>query len=120
MKTYRLLLLVYVALALGCGVAEPVESDDEVSIAEAKQSLVGLEITWHGFGGEPHIFIVTENSFVEKVERATINIKVENSFEQRETWRIGIGFPSDNLASWYIYVDTTTGETVSIEQLFVT
>ncbi len=96
-----------------------VPSHDAVNESDAAKSLVGTELVWHGYGGEPNIYTVTSESFMGTVEKLIIPVKRENTIELRVTWRIGIRFLGDS-PSWYIYVDTTTGETVGTEQLFVT
>lgn len=97
-----------------------VPARDKFEIAEAMENIVDLEITWYDFGGNPQVFTVTEQSFVGSVEKTIVPIDKEDSIEIRVTWQIGVSWEGDPFPSWYVYVDTTTGETVHIVQLFVT
>ncbi len=93
---------------------------DQISPESARESLVGTEIVWHGFSGEPNIYTVTSESFMGETEKTIVPIRDENSVELRVTWRFSIKFLSEDYPSWYIYVDTSTGETIRTDQLFDT
>lgn len=91
-----------------------------MSFKEAKELVVGTDITYYGFAGEPHVFTVGEDSFMGVEEKVVLPIQVSNYTELRVAWRLGIEFLSGDRPSWYIYVDTITGETIAIHQLFKT
>ena len=91
---------------------------DEFSKNQAKGMVVGEKIIWSGFGGEPHEFIVSDNSIGDDIEKTIYPLAGEESIELRVTWKTPIIF--DDFVGWYIYLDTTTGEIIKITQQFVT
>ncbi|MFB0515216.1 MAG: hypothetical protein ACETWG_01270 [Candidatus Neomarinimicrobiota bacterium] len=93
---------------------------ESVSCSKAKEMIIGTEITWHGLGGEPHVFIVNVSSIMDSEEKVVLPFRTSDCIELRVAWRIGIEYLPSESPSWYIYVDTVTGETISIWQLFRT
>jgi hypothetical protein len=91
---------------------------DSVTCGEAKELVLGTEITWYGFGGEPHIFTVEDSTITDVEEKVILPFRSGDCIEHWVVWRIGILFGS--MQGWYIYVDIITGEIVGIEQLFRT
>lgn len=87
---------------------------DIFSVEASKKNLIGTEITWYGWGGK-NVFVVESDSFSSNVRKVIIPFKNNNAIELRLTWKFYVGG-----SSWAIYVDTTTGETVGIYQLFET
>jgi hypothetical protein len=92
-----------------------IPEQDKVDVETARHSLVGMKIRWSDFGGREQIFTVTEQSIGEAARKVILTHKNNQSIELRVAWEISI---SDRL--WHVYVDTTTGETVRVEQLFMT
>ena len=95
-----------------------VPTKDNFTSADAKEKVIGTKITWYDFGGKPQIYIVTSGSFYPCKTNKVIYPKIiDDVIELRVVWEIPIGadFPE-----WNIYFDSTTGEIVEIEQLFMT
>lgn len=100
---------------------------DQISPENARESVIGIEIVWYDFGGSPQIFTVTSGSFTEGIEKAIVPVINDNSIEVRVAWQLGISMISlglerslSNHPWWFIYIDTTTGEIIQIQQLFST
>lgn len=93
---------------------------DSVSCNKAKEMIVGTEITWYGYGGDPNVFTVEEISITDSEEKVVLPFRTSDCIELRVAWRLGIDYLSGDRPSWYIYVDTITGEIIWIEQLFRT
>jgi len=91
---------------------------NNVDIDEAKEKIIGEKIIWHGFGGEPHEFIVSDNSIADSVVKSIFPLEKEESIELRVTWKIPIIFGS--FIGWHIYLDTMTREIIQITQEFRT
>lgn len=92
-----------------------VPEQDRVSGEQARNSLIGKEITWSDFGGQQRVFVVTEDAVGNASRRVIIPYEKDQKIELRVTWEISI---SEGL--WYAYIDTSTGEAVRIEQRFET
>lgn len=95
-----------------------IPSIDKISKNSAKNKVVGKEIIWYGYGGEPHEFIVSESSVGETINKVIVPLEMEEVIELRVTWKIPINFGS--FIGWHIYLDTTTGEEITIIQEFRT
>lgn len=87
-------------------------------IEKAKNVVIGEKIIWHGIGGEPYEFVVSEASIPENIVRSIFPIASNDSIELRITWKIPILFGS--FIGWHIYLDTMTGEIIKIIQEFQT
>lgn len=88
---------------------------DKTSEAEARAAAIGTEITYYDIAGQPNVFIVSEENISETATRVVVPVIKGNSIELRVAWRFSV-----RLSSWYLFVDTTAGEVVRIDQLFVT
>ncbi len=93
---------------------------DQISPAKAQEFLIGTEIVWLSKTGDRQVYTVTSESFLEEVEKIVVPVRDEDSVELRVTWRLGIKGLSEDYPSWYIYVDTSAGETIRTVQLFDT
>lgn len=96
---------------------------DQFSPEEAKQSLIGIELQLEGSYTNPS-YIIPAGSFIEQVGKFIIPLEAADSVEMRVVWRIGVKYitnenVSDGLATWHVYVDSSTGELVRTEQLVI-
>jgi len=95
---------------------------DLVSLYEAEESVIGLELTYFGFA-DMDTFIVDENSlYVDNAnEEAAIKIlpfEANDSIEMRVCWRIPI-FSGSIYPDFYIFVDILSGEMITYQTLFI-
>jgi len=94
-----------------------------VSLEEAEESLIGLELTYYGYADIDTV-VVTENSLhIDNAnEEATIIIlpfENDNNLEMRVCWRIPIfGFGSI-YPDFYIFVDILNEEMITYQTLFI-
>jgi hypothetical protein len=96
-----------------------VPTKDKVSWTRAANSLVGYQLEWAGYGGEPHTFTIEDGTISSQREKIILPVEEEEYIEVRVAWRIGIRFSGDWLG-WQILVDSTTGEIIQVWQLFMT
>ncbi|MBA7604682.1 MAG: hypothetical protein GH143_06630 [Calditrichaeota bacterium] len=93
---------------------------DQISPEKTRECLIGTEIVWLSLTGDRQVYTVTSESFVGDAEKIIVSVRDEDSVELRVTCRFGIEYFLSGFPSWYIYVDTSTGETIQTVQLFVT
>lgn len=86
--------------------------------AEARWRVIGKRLVWHGFGGEPHEFLVTPADIGAPIEAVVMPLETGESIELRVTWKIPVIFES--FIGWHCYVDVITGELLEIVQEFRT
>lgn len=91
-----------------------------VSALKATRSVIGTDIVYYALASNPKTFTVSKASLKDEITKVILPVKVENSIELRVVWQIAIMYLSTDIPSWYIYIDTTTGETVATWQLFKT
>lgn len=89
-----------------------------VSAIQAQESIIGLEIIWYDFGGNPRVYTVTEEDLQRQPTKVVMPYKCGVSIELRAAWRIPVGLPYS--ISWYVYVDMMDRTLLWIEQLFST
>jgi len=94
--------------------AEPV-----VSATQAQVGILGMDITFEDFGGDPHTFVIGADSFRgEPVERI-LEHAAGDAIELRVAWRIPVGPAGGEPAWWFVYVDVMDGEMLLIDQLIM-
>ena len=104
---------------LGCWYLDIfIPSIENVDIEQAKSLVTGESIIWAGYNGEPHEFIVTEESIIDSIVKVIYPVETDSSLELRVTWKIPIRFL--DFAGWHIYLDTSTGDIITIIQEFRT
>jgi hypothetical protein len=86
-----------------------------VKPSQAQKSLIGMNITWYGLGSDRHEYVVDEGSFDGDPHRVVLPHVVGDRIELRVAWAVSIAH-----ASWFVYVDSITGEELEVEQNFFT
>jgi hypothetical protein len=91
---------------------------DRFSFEQAKKSLIGRELKFNTWGG-PQTYIIADSSFVSSPapEKFIVQVKASQGLEMHVAWRMPVGWGGSPL--WFIYVDSTTGEVVREEILFM-
>lgn len=99
-----------------------IPEDDLVSLEDAEESVIGLELTYYGWA-DIDTFVVDENALhVDNAnEEATIKIfpfDNDDNIELRVCWRIPI-FWGSLYPGFYIFVDILSKEMITYQTLFI-
>jgi len=91
---------------------------DQFSFEDAKKRLIGRELKFSTWGG-PQTYVIADSSFLSSPapEKFIVQVKSSQGLEMHVAWRLPIGWGGSPL--WFMYVDSTTGEVVREEILFV-
>ena len=94
-----------------------IPAEDQFSEAEAVESLVGVELEYYGFIGDRRTLVITPALLQSDSTKAIVPFEQDDGLELRVAWEIGVLM--GDAVGWYAYVDSTTGELVRTEQLFI-
>lgn len=92
---------------------------DRYSFNDAKKGIVGLDITYSDFSGNPIIITVSKDSFTGNAKKFIYPLETKDSIELHITWQIGIDMFESAIPHWYVYVDAITNKVIKIQHLFV-
>lgn len=99
-----------------------IPDDDLVSLEDAEESVIGLELTYYGLA-DIDTFIVDENSLhVDNANEATtmkiLPFEKDDNIEMRVCWRVPI-FRGGIYPEFYVFVDILSGEMITYQTLFI-
>jgi hypothetical protein len=89
-----------------------------LSEEEAKDKLIGKELTYGDIAGNPDSYIILKEDLNGAAEKIILPRLSQNNIELRLAWKIPIG--DNNQVFWYGYVDAINGDEFKIQQMFVT
>lgn len=95
-----------------------IPSNDYYDPESAQNTLIGKKLYYYEWGGIRKEIIISRDNLQEPIIKFIVPGVGVNTIDFSITWRISITMW--NTVSWYIYVDTMTGNVKYIDQLFDT